>query len=142
MAGRFLRVANYGSWYPTAPSRATPEAPHVPHVPHATSSGGGGGGGVELMVVSPPWPKAGSNVSTVLLRLTITNVPAAAATSTATTTTTTTYTRVVISANGTKLVSTDELGSDGSLYYQALVQQKRRWDPMMARGAAPQLPRL
>ena len=48
--------------------------------------------------------------------------------------------RVVVTANGTALLSVDHLGSNGSEFYQALSDQKAHWEPIIQRGASLRLP--
>jgi hypothetical protein len=114
MAGRYLRVVDLGRWYP---------------------NGGpdGAGCGEELIVVAKRFAP-GSKFSTALLRLSVTlGVGKGASTNTS-------YARAVVTADGTRLVSVDALGSNGSEFYEALEHQKTRWDPLVQDGAMAQLP--
>eukprot|EP01051_Picozoa_sp_SAG22_P000864 SAG22_NODE_28_length_28728_cov_19.603619_7_plen_1070_part_00 len=114
MAGRHLRVVDLGRWYPTG-------------------GPGGAGCGEEVIVVAKRYAP-GCNFSTALLRLSVTLGVGKGAS------TTTSYSRAVVTADGTRLVSVDALGCNGSEFYEALAHQKDRWDPFVRRGAAAQLP--
>ena len=94
--------------------------------------------GSEVMAVSPPVPSSAGPVATtsvVLLR-----VSTVFEADNASTTRNTTYVRLVTDVNGTTLLHTDELGTDGAAFYTALLAQWSRWTPFVAGGAVPTIP--
>lgn len=53
----------------------------------------------------------------------------------------TTYIRAVVTANGTTIVSVDDLGHGGAgLFYEAMGQQLNRWSAFSAAGALASVP--
>jgi hypothetical protein len=72
-----------------------------------------------------------------------TTVETTTTTTTATTTTiSTTFIRVVVTANGTKLLHSDDLGENGTEFYAALLHQAQRWDEFVGRGAEAVIPSI
>eukprot|EP00040_Diaphanoeca_grandis_P012081 m.61610 g.61610 ORF g.61610 m.61610 type:complete len:1121 (+) comp23013_c0_seq1:137-3499(+) len=91
--------------------------------------------GSEVMAVSPP--VTSNTTSTALLR--VSTVFAAQNTST---TLNITYVCVVTDVNGTKLITTVNLGTNGDEFYTALLAQWFRWTPFVTSGSVPSLPHV
>jgi hypothetical protein len=118
MAGDHLRVVNQGMWQ---------------------SSTGGGGCGVEVMAVSPPADGVNFSVgnTTALLRVTSQICAPGGCLPL-----NTSFLRFTQSNDGAGAVQEDELGSDGAVFYAALLAQAGRWGAFIERGAQAHVPQV